>query len=144
MQEQPEQKTREWYQFRYNLITASNLWKVFGTESQVNSLIYEKCKPFEEISGDGSPVSSVQSSVNAISVASHISENEYHCAICLEMYEEGESLVQLPCGHIHHETCIIRWLQEKSNCPLCNINLNMEAITFWYEVYQQNQQNGSA
>lgn len=53
MQEQPEQKTREWYQFRYNLITASNLWKVFGTESQVNSLIYEKCKPFEEIGGDG-------------------------------------------------------------------------------------------
>ena len=53
MQEQPEQKTKEWYQFRYNLITASNLWKVFGTDSQVNSLIYEKCKPFEEIGGDG-------------------------------------------------------------------------------------------
>jgi len=51
-QEQPEQKTKEWYQFRYNLITASNLWKVFGTESQVNSLIYEKCKPLQEISHD--------------------------------------------------------------------------------------------
>lgn len=47
--EQPEQKSREWYVYRYNLITASNLWKVFGTESQVNSLIYEKCKPFEEV-----------------------------------------------------------------------------------------------
>jgi len=47
-QEQPQQKTREWYLFRYNLITASNLWKVFGTDSQVNSLIYEKCKPFQE------------------------------------------------------------------------------------------------
>ena len=42
---QPEQRTKEWYEFRYQLITASNLWKVFGTESQVNSLIYEKCKP---------------------------------------------------------------------------------------------------
>ena len=41
----PEQRTKEWYEFRYQLITASNLWKVFGTESQVNSLIYEKCKP---------------------------------------------------------------------------------------------------
>ena len=51
-QEQPEQKTKEWYQFRYNLITASNLWKVFGTDSQVNSLIYEKCKPLQEISHD--------------------------------------------------------------------------------------------
>jgi len=43
----PEQRTKEWYEFRYQLITASNLWKVFGTESQVNSLIYEKCKPLE-------------------------------------------------------------------------------------------------
>lgn len=42
---QPEQKTREWYEFRYNLITASNLWKALGTQSQINSLIYEKCKP---------------------------------------------------------------------------------------------------
>ena len=31
------------------MITASSLWKVFGTESQVNSLIYEKCRPVEEV-----------------------------------------------------------------------------------------------
>ena len=46
---QPEQKTDEWYKFRYNLITASNLWKVFGTQSQVNNLIYEKCKPLDTL-----------------------------------------------------------------------------------------------
>jgi putative phage-type endonuclease len=44
---QPVQKTPEWYEFRYNLITASNLWKVFGSYAQVNSLIYEKCKPLD-------------------------------------------------------------------------------------------------
>ena len=27
---QPQQKTTEWYEFRYNLISASNLWKAFG------------------------------------------------------------------------------------------------------------------
>jgi len=42
---QPAQKTKEWYEFRNGLISASNLWKVFGTESQRNSLIYEKCQP---------------------------------------------------------------------------------------------------
>ena len=41
---QPEQRTPEWYEFRNGLITASNLWKVFGSQSQINSLIYEKCK----------------------------------------------------------------------------------------------------
>jgi putative phage-type endonuclease len=44
---QPKQKTREWYEFRYSLISASNLWKVFGTDSQRSSLVAEKCVPFE-------------------------------------------------------------------------------------------------
>lgn len=45
---QPEQKTPEWYKYRHGLITASNIYKVFASQSQVNSLIYEKCKPFVE------------------------------------------------------------------------------------------------
>jgi len=46
---QPKQRTEEWYQFRHNIITASNIWKVFGTECQYNSLIYEKCHPYTGI-----------------------------------------------------------------------------------------------
>lgn len=44
---QPVQRTPEWYQFRWNLITASNAWKAFGTQCSINQLIYEKCKPIE-------------------------------------------------------------------------------------------------
>jgi putative phage-type endonuclease len=40
---QPEQRTDEWYNFRNNLITASNAYKIFGSKSDINSLIYEKC-----------------------------------------------------------------------------------------------------
>lgn len=43
--EQPAQRTKEWYEFRYELITASNIWKALGSDAQKNSLIYEKCKP---------------------------------------------------------------------------------------------------
>lgn len=49
---QAKQKTAEWYKTRYNLITASNCWKAFGTESQKNALIYDKCKPFSTTSHD--------------------------------------------------------------------------------------------
>jgi putative phage-type endonuclease len=42
---QPKQKTREWYEKRYGMLTASNISKALGSESQRNSLIYEKCKP---------------------------------------------------------------------------------------------------
>lgn len=44
---QPQQKSKEWYKFRYNLISASNLWKALGSEAQRNSIIYEKCKPLD-------------------------------------------------------------------------------------------------
>lgn len=42
---QPQQRTQEWYEFRHNLLTASNIYKLLGSESQKNSIIYEKCKP---------------------------------------------------------------------------------------------------
>ncbi len=43
---QPEQRTKEWYLFRYNLITASNAYKIFGTEAKRNEIICEKCQDF--------------------------------------------------------------------------------------------------
>lgn len=45
-QNQTEQRTDAWYARRHSLITASSAWKVFGTESVMNQLIYEKCKPY--------------------------------------------------------------------------------------------------
>ena len=42
---QPEQRTNEWYAFRYKYLTASNIWKAFISQSTKNQLIYEKCKP---------------------------------------------------------------------------------------------------
>jgi len=43
---QPEQRTEEWYRFRYDLITASNAYKIFGTQSKKNEIICEKCAEF--------------------------------------------------------------------------------------------------
>lgn len=45
LKKQPEQKTEEWYKFRWMLLTASNLWKALDTAGYKNNLIYEKCKP---------------------------------------------------------------------------------------------------
>jgi len=42
---QPEQRTPEWYEFRNSIMTASNIYKIFGTQSQFNSFICEKCIP---------------------------------------------------------------------------------------------------
>lgn len=44
---QPKQRSKDWYIFRYNLITASNAYKVLGSQAAQNSIIYEKCCPLE-------------------------------------------------------------------------------------------------
>ena len=50
---QPVQRTPEWYQFRWNLITASNAWKAFESQSAINQLIYEKCQPLKTFDENG-------------------------------------------------------------------------------------------
>lgn len=50
------QRTREWYESRYQMMTASNIGKALGSDSQRNSLIYEKCKPLIVHEGGGSSV----------------------------------------------------------------------------------------
>jgi putative phage-type endonuclease len=49
---QPKQRTTEWYEFRHNLMTASSIGKIFSTESQINQLIYEKCRPLDYTIGN--------------------------------------------------------------------------------------------
>jgi putative phage-type endonuclease len=49
---QPVQRTPEWYKFRWNLITASNAYKAFESQSAINQLIYEKCQPLKDFNID--------------------------------------------------------------------------------------------
>jgi hypothetical protein len=41
------------------------------------------------------------------------------CCICLQAYEEGETLLHLGCGHESHETCGLVWYRKAETCPLC-------------------------
>ena len=45
-QPQHTQRTPAWYDFRNNLITASNAYKIFETNATRNQIIYEKCTAF--------------------------------------------------------------------------------------------------
>ena len=47
---QPVQRTPEWYEYRHNLITASDLYKAVDSQSMKNSLIYSKCNTLKTLS----------------------------------------------------------------------------------------------
>ncbi|KAL6858671.1 hypothetical protein ACP4OV_017673 [Aristida adscensionis] len=46
--------------------------------------------------------------------------NMEQCVICRVEFEEGESLVALPCKHSYHSECINQWLQVNKVCPMCS------------------------
>ena len=50
-QPQPVQRTPEWYAFRQSVITASNIGKIFASDAQFNSFVYEKCKYVPVVTG---------------------------------------------------------------------------------------------
>lgn len=42
-----------------------------------------------------------------------------NCTICLDLFEEGQKRVVLPCKHDYHKDCIIPHLKINEECPLC-------------------------
>lgn len=45
--DQPEQRTDEWYKYRYNMLTASSMWKIFKSDSTRKELIKNKKEPLD-------------------------------------------------------------------------------------------------
>jgi len=48
---------------------------------------------------------------------------EEKCAICQVEFEEGETVLLLPCKHLYHNPCIRPWLADNKNCPVCKQEL---------------------
>ncbi|KAG8371306.1 hypothetical protein BUALT_Bualt13G0074000 [Buddleja alternifolia] len=41
------------------------------------------------------------------------------CSICLEEFLNGSRVTKLPCLHVFHGECVVRWLKGNHICPLC-------------------------
>ena len=49
---------------------------------------------------------------------------ENSCSICLENFLVGRSeAIKLPCSHLFHGDCIIKWLGKSKYCPLCRFEM---------------------
>jgi hypothetical protein len=92
---QTVQKTEEWYIARHNMITASNLYKIFDSVCVQNELIYEKCKPFGKNNSMYNQTTNPTSSLNW--------GNKYE-PISIMLYEDIFSTKIDSVGCIPHDT----------------------------------------
>ncbi|KAI2660262.1 RING finger protein 122 [Labeo rohita] len=42
------------------------------------------------------------------------------CAVCLEDFRTKDELGVLPCQHAFHKRCLVKWLEVRCSCPMCN------------------------
>ncbi|KAK6911505.1 Zinc finger, RING-type [Dillenia turbinata] len=53
-----------------------------------------------------------------------IGKSALECAVCLNEFEDDETLRLLPkCDHVFHPECIDEWLSSHTTCPVCRANL---------------------
>ncbi|MCL7050662.1 hypothetical protein MKW94_024895 [Papaver nudicaule] len=46
-------------------------------------------------------------------------EDEACCCVCIEGVSAVDEVIKIPCSHILHSDCLVRWLQIDNSCPLC-------------------------
>jgi hypothetical protein len=97
---QPEQRTKEWYAFRYKYLTASNIWKAFISQSTKNQLIYEKCKPLQS----GMTDTEVSSSSSGVNTDSPMHWGQKYEPVSVALYEHLYRTKVSEFGCIPHKT----------------------------------------
>lgn len=45
------------------------------------------------------------------------------CPICSEDFVVEHEVSLLPCSHIFHMDCVMPWLDQKQNCPICRTDV---------------------
>ena len=47
------------------------------------------------------------------------------CLICQEEFKIKSQVLYFPCLHLFHSSCIMRWLLEKTTCPICLVKYDL-------------------
>ncbi|BFZ01477.1 hypothetical protein BsWGS_04517 [Bradybaena similaris] len=53
-------------------------------------------------------------------------DNTLQCSICMDDFELAMEARKLPCDHLYHSECIVKWLEMHGTCPVCRKDLNGE------------------
>jgi len=59
----------------------------------------------------------------------NINQESEACSICIDEFEQDQTLRKLPCGHRFHIKCIDEWLKISNSCPNCKAEIPRTNLT---------------
>jgi hypothetical protein len=57
-------------------------------------------------------------------------EISMECLVCAEDCQNGDIVTTLPCGHIFHSACVVKWLGLNCTCPTCRFELPTDDLEY--------------
>ncbi|KAK1263270.1 E3 ubiquitin-protein ligase RING1 [Acorus gramineus] len=46
------------------------------------------------------------------------------CRVCFDDFIVGSEVMRMPCGHLFHRDCILKWLEKSGVCPMCRLKMS--------------------
>ncbi|KAF8023673.1 hypothetical protein BT93_F1002 [Corymbia citriodora subsp. variegata] len=88
-------------------------------------LVVVRREQLESDTGTSDPkqVPAARAAIDALQKALGGGGDEVSCRICLEQIEQDMRVACMPCNHVYHLDCIVRWLETSHLCPLCRFAL---------------------
>ena len=78
------------------------------------------------------PIPATESSIDALErVVLDASASARDCTVCMEEIDAGSEANRMPCSHVYHSDCIVKWLQTSHMCPLCRYHMPCEYLWTW-------------
>lgn len=58
-------------------------------------------------------------------------QKDKDCVVCADAFEVGQTVIRLPaCGHVFHQDCALKWLQQHNTCPYCRRELPTDDVEY--------------
>ncbi|KAL1565960.1 RING-type E3 ubiquitin transferase [Salvia divinorum] len=82
-----------------------------------------RCWDLVRVMGGGEGRAAAAAAAAVVALPSVSAGGGEECAICREEMREGRDVCELPCNHLFHWICILRWLEKTHTCPCCRRRL---------------------
>ena len=93
---------------------------------EVDRVILESMEAYQP-----QPIPATKASIEALEkvrVQQGLLDCVKECIVCMQEFEVGSEVTRMPCSHVYHGDCIIKWLETSHFCPLCRYPMPHDEI----------------